>query len=695
MCGIAGIVNFNSEDRIDQRSLLNMRDAMVHRGPDGGGTWTSDCGRVGLGHRRLSIIDLDARADQPMTNQSADVVVTFNGEIYNHLTLRSELEIAGYEFRTDHSDTEVLVHGYSEWGGTGLLQRLQGDFAFAIWDAKRRSVFLARDRIGVKPLYFSFQDETLLFGSEIKAIVAHPAVKPDIEPIAMYHYLSFMTTPPPMTMFAGIYKLPPGFWLQIDLEGGITAERYWDAVPGQSGLSDELAGMDWPARESLYVEEIRRRLTESVEKRMMSDVPFGVFLSGGIDSSTNVALMSRFTDSPLNTFSIGFKDYTHLNELEYANAVAKEFATNHHEILIDDKDMMGYLSDLIHSQDEPIADWVCVPLYFVTKLTRDNDVTVVQVGEGSDEQFCGYGTYMAYLELYRKYWQPFRKFLPNILQKGFARTAGWMADKRPSLEVYADIIDRAARDREHFWSGATVFWDTAKRKLVKEAAIGARDIHPKMQETGLLPDSYLEVDSFNVIKSYKDHLAAVAESGDVLSRMTYNEFQLRLPELLLMRVDKITMSESLEARVPFLDHELVELSLDIPMQDKIHGGVPKYLLKKAVEGIIPDEIIYRKKMGFGAPMAQWLRGEFGDQAESAIFKSSILDRGMFDEEYIARLFADHRSGRADNGVYIWTLYNLFAWYDYWVAGSPRAPQGDIKIPEPLADQDAHQSAVSV
>jgi asparagine synthase (glutamine-hydrolysing) len=666
MCGIAGIFSYRGDARVDEGTLVRMRDTMGHRGPDGGGLWISDDARVGLAHRRLSIIDLSNTAGQPMTNDDGSVWVSFNGEIYNHVRLRQELIAQGYHFRTDHSDTEVLVHGYSAWGIAGLLERLEGDYGIALWDARQEKLFLFRDRIGVKPLYFALHQGAVLFGSEIKAVVAHPDLPRDIEPVAMYHYLSFLTTPAPFTMFKGVYKLPAGFCLEVAREGGLKATRYWDAVPGQGIDQDRLARMTWPERETFYIGGIRQRLDAAVEKRMMSDVPFGVFLSGGIDSSTNVALMSRYMDRPVDTYTVGFKDHRHLNELDEANLVARTFKTNHHQVLIDEKDMRGYLDDLIHHQDEPIADWVCIPLYFVSKLAKDSGATVVQVGEGSDEQFCGYASYMGYLDLYRKYWSPFRKFMPGPLQRLAAGMAGAVAARRPSLDTYADIIARASRNREHFWSGATVFPESTKNRLLDRAAFPPASVSRELNDCGLMPESYLELDTFNVIRSFNQELDRAAPDHDILARMTYNEFKLRLPELLLMRVDKIGMSVSLEARVPFLDHKLVEFTMDIPMEDKVHGGVAKYLLKKAVEGIIPDEIIYRKKMGFGAPMTQWMQGDFGRYTQDVIRRSRLLDRGFFRREVIEGYFEAHRTGRADFSLYLWTLFNLVAWYDYWI-----------------------------
>jgi asparagine synthase (glutamine-hydrolysing) len=666
MCGIVGIYSHTGRQPVDAPTLVRMRDTMVHRGPDGGDCWFSNDGTVGFGHRRLSIIDLSTSATQPMPNEDSTIWVTYNGEIYNHVALRRELVAAGHVFRTDHSDTEVVVHGYEQWGIDGLVGRIEGDYAIGLWDAKKEALFLIRDRIGVKPLYFTMPDGQIMFASEIKALLEHPAIERDLDPVAMYHYLSFLTAPAPLTMFRGIFKLPAGHYATIDRAGRLAVKRYWDAMPGHTGLAGELKGLSDQAQESMLIDGVRSRLQAGVEKRMMADVPFGVFLSGGIDSSTNVAMMAKVMDRPVDTFSVGFKDYKHLNELDYAEKVAKEFKTNHHEVLIDERDMRGYLDDLIHHQDEPIADWVCIPLYFVSKLAKDSGVTVVQVGEGSDEQFSGYASYMGYLDLYENYWTPYRRFAPKPVRQAVASVAKSAGRAFPKLEVYADILDRAARDREHFWSGATVFWDTLKSQLVVPGSIQAGAGYDQLIDSGLLPRSYLQPDTFNVIKSFTDRMHAAHPNHDILSRMVYNEFQLRLPELLLMRVDKIGMSVSLEPRVPFLDHHLVEYTMDIPMEQKVKGRTAKYLLKKAVEGVIPHEIIYRKKMGFGAPMSQWLKGDFGRYVHGQVMESGLLRRGFFDRAYVQSLFDGHFSDRRDNSLYIWTLFNLTAWYDYWI-----------------------------
>ncbi len=660
MCGIAGLVSFGGRHQWQAAHIQPMIDAIAHRGPDGEGIWIAPDAQIALGHRRLSIIDLSDEAAQPMALLDQSLVVGFNGEIYNHLALRAVLEAEGHEFKTSHSDTEVLLHGFRQWGMQGLLERLEGDYGFAIWDEEEGALYLARDRIGVKPLYFAPTDGGLIFGSEIKAILsAHVAPQRDIDPIAMRHYLTFLTTPAPLTMFKGIFKLPAGHMMCIDRAGGMQAKPYWEARPGLSGVS---APHLMPQEE--IVAETRRRLREAIEKRMISDVPMGVFLSGGIDSSTNVALMSEFSSHPVNSFSVGFKDFKHLNELHYARQVADHFGTKHHEVLIDADDMRRYLADMIVSQEEPIADWVCVPLYFVSKLARDTGMHVVQVGEGADEQFSGYASYMAYLKIYQKY-LGIVKAMPPALRHGLYHLVARLFALRPALHPQLEVLGRALQDRGLFWSGAHAFGDMMRRQILSPSGPTNADYRDVIA-MGLMDESLIGDDSFAYVSAQDRALLKNHPDADVLTQMVYKEFKLRLPELLLMRVDKITMSVSLEARVPFLDHHLVEYTMDFALGQKVPGGVAKHLLKQAVRGIIPDAIIDRPKMGFGAPMSDWLKGEFGVQAEIEMLKSSMVKRGFFDMDAIRHMFARHRRGAADHSLHLWTLYNLHVWYDHWI-----------------------------
>ena len=666
MCGIAGLFSFEGSKPVVPADLDAMQKSMAHRGPDGDGIWTDDAHRVGLAHRRLAIVDLSDSARQPMANEDGTVVITFNGEIYNHMKLRPQLEAAGHVFRTGHSDTEVLVHGYEEWGLDGLLERLDGMFAFAIWDQSQGVLSLARDRVGIKPVYFTRCNGSFRFASEIKALLTDPSVQRDIEPAAFNHYLTFMIPPAPLTMFKGIYKLPAGHLLQVGGTGDMSARRYWDAVPGKGFDAQDLTGKSVAEQEAFYTGGILQRLESAIEKRMMSDVPFGVFLSGGIDSSANVALMCRHMDRPVDTFTVGFKDHPHLNELSYADRVARQFGTNHHEVLIDENDMTGYLDELIHHQDEPISDWVCVPLHFVSKLAKDSGVTVVQVGEGSDEQFAGYRNYMMYMQLHRQFWRYLQR-LPRALRVAMAAMARSIS-MTPRMDRVTDILTRSARGQELFWGASHAFWNVHKDRTVIPGAFSGCRGWPDLSGAGLDMFGLADTDSGAVVGAMMKALDNSQPGCDLLARMVHSEFRIRLAELLLMRVDKITMANSIEGRVPFLDHRLVEFSMDIPMAWKVRGGEPKYLLKQALKGILPDDILYRPKMGFGAPMAQWLRSEFGKHAESTVLGSGLMERGLLNQNHIARMFREHRSGKRDHELHLWILFNAAAWYDRWIGG---------------------------
>ena len=667
MCGVAGIFHFGRSDPVTSTIIQKMNDAMVHRGPDGEGVYISENKRVGLGHRRLSIIDLSDQASQPMSNGEGSIWISYNGEIYNHEKLRSQLEAEGCQFRTHHSDTEVLIHGYEAWGTEKLLNKIEGMFAFVIWDEKRDRLVICRDRIGIKPIYFTKRSGVLVVASEIKAILVHSLIPARVGEAALYHYLTYLTTPAPLTMFDGIYKLPAAHYLEVDINGSIRSARYWSPEPRNGLKSSQIQGLEEDALAELFQKSVMERLEDSVKKRMMSDAPYGAFLSGGIDSSINVALMDRYSDDPINTFTVGFKDHKELNELEYASKISKLFNTNHHEILIDEKDMMGYLQELVYQQDEPLADWVCIPLHFVSKLAHESGVKVIQVGEGSDEQFCGYNSYMKYLQLYHKCFTPFQQYLPKSIQHLLANVAGKFSAVYPKFEIYFDAINRAAFDQEPFWSGAVAYWETQKKPLLPGFSPSLPHGWEEIVKAGLMPKSYLSPDSHGIAFDFLNYFDAVQPQQDQLTRMIYNEFRLRLPELLLMRVDKITMASSIEARVPFLDHDLVEFTMEVPMAAKLRGGEAKHLLKQAVEGLIPSEIIYRKKMGFAAPMAQWLRGEFGKKAESEILGSELIESAGFRKDHISTLIKDHRMGRRDTSLLIWVLYNLTAWHKRWVS----------------------------
>ena len=620
-----------------------MRDTLAHRGPDDAGLYIAPDRALGLGHRRLSIIDLTAAGHQPMCNEDGTVWITFNGEIYNHADLRADLERRGHVYRSQ-TDTETLVHLYEE-EGPDLVQRIDGDFAFAIWDARQRRLLLARDRLGVKPLYFAVLPGAFLFGSEIKAILAHPRMTRQIDRAALYHYLTFVAAPAPRTLFQGVHKLPPATRLTVDADGQIRPETYWDplAVP-----ADPIAAS---GDAEACATRIRELLGSAIEARMMSDVPFGVFLSGGLDSSANVALMSRLMDRPVRTFSVGFKDHPSYNEFEHARKVARLFGTEHHEIEIGWNDLLEAMPRLVFHQDEPIADWVCVPLHFVSDLARRSGTTVIQVGEGSDEQFFGYEGYRrAYVEHVQIFQRLLR--LPRSVRRGAYTAARSLAHVLGRGGDRLEILRKAASDETLFWGGAIAWTEGDKHRLLMPGVLAG----------------YAGLSSHEVVRDHDLHALRVKPDADFGQRMIYLELKNRLAELLLMRVDKITMASSIEARVPFLDHRLIEFSMHIPTDLKLGEGRTKYLLKRAMTGILPDEIIHRPKQGFGAPVSEWFRGDLYRPAMAGVLDSRLREEGFFDYEHVQGMFHAHREGRRDHSWHLWTLYNLSRWYDYWIAG---------------------------
>jgi asparagine synthase (glutamine-hydrolysing) len=517
-------------------------------------------------------------------------------------------------------------------------------FAIAIWDVPRRRLFLARDRLGIKPLYYATPPGGLVFGSEIKALLSHPAITPELDEQAFFHYLTFVCTPAPSTMFKGIQKLAPAERMTVDADGSITRETYW--TPFSERAARDVAAMSEPELEEQLVGLLRK----SIEKRMMADVPFGVFLSGGVDSSTNVALMSELMTEPVRTFSVGFHEHEQYNELEYAREIARRFGTEHHEVILDSNDLESFMPDLIFHQDEPIADWVCVPLHFVSQLARESGTIVVQVGEGSDELFHGYDGYISAARAQRLLWRPFGQ-VPRPLRRATASVATGLSRRVGRGEPYASQLAEAAEGRLQFWGGAICYRGAAKERILART-------------NGRVP-----TDSYDVVRRFWQEAQRERPGADLLQKMTYLELKQRLAELLLMRVDKMTMATSVEARVPFLDHELVEFALALPPEMKVRNGMGKYLLKRAVSrSLLPNHIVYRKKQGFGAPVAEWFRADLGRRAQDVIERSSLRELGLLDYSEVARMWEAHRRGPANWAFQLWNLYNVSAWYDYWVAG---------------------------
>ena len=633
MCGIAGILTFDRDaERVSTPMLTAMCESVRHRGPDGGDTWLRDDGRVGLGHRRLSIIDLAVQASQPMTNEDGTLRLIFNGEIYNHADLRAELsQIGRHQWATDHSDTETILHGFEEWG-IDVVHKLRGMFAFALWDERGKALWLVRDRIGIKPLYYSIDSRKIAFASEIKALLEVPGQRRAVHEEALFHYLSFLTTPGTQTLFDGIQKMAPGTWLRIGMDGTVKQQRYWDvwdaARPLEGKSDDELAEM--------ILDELRT----SVRLRKISDVPVGVFLSGGLDSSTNAALFSEGEGRPVRTYSIGYdRDYAgYANELHFARSMAERIGAEHHERRLTRDDVVEFLPRMVHFQDEPIADPVCVPVYYVAKLARDTGTIVCQLGEGADEMFIGYPNWLQALE---------RQRLDDLPVPRFVKSAGAAALRIGGYDHawQYEYLRRGSRGEPLFWGGAESFPDAEKRRL-----LGAP-----------LRQKFKTLTSWDALAPIHADFMSKAYDRSPLNWMSYIDLRLRLPELLLMRVDKMTMGVGLEARVPFLDHELVTLAMSIPSQRKIKNGNLKHLLKLAVRDLVPRELVERRKQGFGVPVDDLFAGRLAEIATRELTRFCD-DTGLLDKKAALHLV---QSGQ---GSKTWYLLNLAMWWRHFIAG---------------------------
>src|SRR5262245_19726926 len=632
MCGINGALVFaRGGFEVTPAYIARMRDALGHRGPDGADVWVDADRRVGFGHRRLSIIDLSASASQPMPNEDGSLWITYNGEIYNHRELRAELEQSGrYRWRTDHSDTEVILHAFEQWG-IDCLSRFRGMFAFALWDDRAQQLWLVRDRSGIKPLYYSIHHGRITFASEIKALLEDPDQRRAVDETSLFHYLSFLTTPGPETLFEGIRKLPPGSWIRISADGTLTKRRYWDVF-------DEVPRMNGESEDAI-AERVLEQLRTAVSLRKVSDVPVGVFLSGGIDSSSNAALFSENEPSRVKTFSIGYADsyQSYPDELAYARTMAARVGADHHEYLIRVEDVIDFLPRMVQLQDEPIGDPVCVPLYYVARLARDHGVIVCQLDEGSDELFIGYPSWLEALK--RQRWNDW-PVLETMKRVSCAGLAALGYDRT----VHLEWLRRGACAQPLFWSGAEAFTHLEKRRLLS----------PRLRK------HLAGFPSWDAIRPIRERFEDRAPEQTHLNWMSYVDLNLRLPELLLMRVDKMTMGVGLEGRVPFLDHKFAGLAFSIPSAMKTRNGTLKYVLKKAVRGIVPERLIARRKQGFGVPVDELFRGPLQAVATGAL-RQLCADTDLLDAAEVDRVM------QTADGSKRWYLLNLALWWRHFIA----------------------------
>jgi asparagine synthase (glutamine-hydrolysing) len=618
MCGINGIA-FSQKahaGRVAEEDLVRMRDVIAHRGPDDSGLMID--GAVGLGHRRLSIVDVSA-GHQPMTNEDDTVHIVFNGEIYNHADHRPDLEARGHRYRT-HCDTETILHLYEEYGAA-CVERLRGMFAFAIWDQNKRELFIARDRLGVKPLYYVHRaDGSLFFASEIKALLAARALRPEINYGALPDYLANHGTSGEETLFAGVKRLLPGHTLRWREDGQVRIEKYWDISFSRDGES----GADSARRRSDadYIAEWSDLFRTSVRLRLMADVPLGMFLSGGIDSSAIAALMSGMVSEPVKTFSVAFAE-REANELEYARLVARAFKTDHHEVVVSPEEFFGALPRLVWHEDEPLAHPSSVALYFVSRLASQH-VKVVLTGEGSDEMLAGYERY--YKTLYNLALAPgYQKLTGANLRRAVSRRIESLPlDSRVRHKLRRTFLCLPPDIESLYFDNFAVFTRAMQGDLLTaEARERAGGIEPY---AGMR--RYFETN----------------DAGSVLNRMLYADTKTYLQEL-LMKQDQMSMAASIESRVPFLDHKLVEFSARLPERLKLRRGwTTKYILRQSMKDVLPAPILSRKKMGFPVPVGAWFRGPYRHVLDEYVLGERAAARGLFEPKYARELVARHAAG---------------------------------------------------
>lgn len=629
MCGICGKISFK-QDSIDSKLIHKMNSILEHRGPDDEGIYINRYSNlcVGLGHRRLSIIDLSKAAHQPMSNEDKTVWMVCNGEIYNFQELRKDLEKKGHSFKSK-TDNEVIIHLYEDLG-EDCIKALRGMFALCIWDENKQRLLLARDRLGKKPLSYIFHNGDLVFASEIKSILQDSTVAQKVNLEALHNYLTYQYVPCPETMFVGIKKLPPAH-IMIWEKGVIKIKRYWNL---EFNFKIKLT-------EGEYQERILELLMEATKIRLISDVPLGAFLSGGIDSSCVVAIMTKFSHQPIKTFSIGFKESS-FNELRYARIVANIFATDHHEYILEPR-ILEILPKLIWHFNEPFADSSCIPTYYLSKMTR-KEVKVALNGDGGDESFAGYERYVA--NKIANLYCSFPKFFRNRLFSFVMRLPESTAKKDFAKRIKRFIsVDSLSREKRHI-SWMSIFDNESKQNLYS----------PHLQ------NNLKKIDSCNyLLDIYKQ-----SEIEDFVDETLMVDVMSYLPNDLLVKMDICSMANSLEVRSPFLDHRLMEFAASLPSNLKLKGLTTKYILKKVLGRILPKQILYRKKAGFGVPIGSWFRNELKNYPYEILLDERSIKRGYFEKKYIKKLLDEHISGSFDHGLRIWTLINLELWHQVFI-----------------------------
>lgn len=622
MCGISGKLYFDQNRRVSEEEVLQMSNTLIHRGPDGGGVWTDR--NVGLAHRRLAIIDLRPEAGQPMSNEDGSVWITFNGEIYNFHELRKELEARGHTFRTN-SDTEAIVHAYEEYG-RDCVKKLRGMFAFAIWDMRARKLFLARDRVGKKPLFYYMGRDRFLFGSEIKALLADDEIERAVDPAAVDHFLALQYIPAPFSIFRGVKKLPAAHWLEVQ-DGEVAMGRYWKlryAPKRHVSERDAIAELQW-------------QIADAVRIRLVSDVPLGAFLSGGIDSGAVVSYMARETSHPVRTFTVGFEEKAY-DERQFARMVSDRCRTKHTELVVRPS-VVDILPRLVWHYDEPFGDSSAVPSYAIAQLTRQH-VTVVLNGDGGDENFAGYDRYVVNRRAHRGDAIPLgaRQALAAVLN---SFPEGWRR-RQPLLKLctVAAAMAQVPERRYARWIGH--FAPEERQSLYTEEF--------RSRVNGTDPEALF----LNVFGQ--------SDAEDWTDATLDADVNLYLADDLLVKMDRATMAHSLEARSPLLDHVLMEFVAQLPATMKLDGSQKKRILKAALRGMVPDDILDRPKMGFGAPVGGWFRNELRDLAHDLLLAPRAAQRGYFEPKVVARLLTEHCAGHEDHAEDLWDLLVFEQWH---------------------------------
>ena len=625
MCGICGVVHRQKNHPVALKDIKQMCDVIRHRGPDDEGQFVQN--NVGIGMRRLSIIDLSTGA-QPIFNEDRSLAIVFNGEIYNHQYLRTELAAKGHRFQTK-TDTEAVIHAYEEWG-VECVNKLNGMFGFAVGDDRKQRLFLARDRIGIKPLYYYHDQHQFVFGSELKSIVQINSVPREIEPKALDTFLTFEYIPSPYSIFKNVFKLPPGCWMLYQ-NGEAKIQPYWQLEYSKSEMSEEQ-----------LLQRFDELLYDAVTVRLMSDVPLGAFLSGGLDSSTIVAMMRRKSANAVKSFSIGFDDPTY-NELPYARAVASHFATEHFEEIIT-PDVARLAEKILWMLDEPFGDFSVFPTYLVSEMARKN-VTVVLSGDGGDELLAGYDTYIA-----QKVAQRYEK-LPAFLRKGLVEP---IVNALPPTNKKKGFINKSKR----FVEGAQlpghlqhvrwmIFMQSAEKDMLYSADFAA------------------SLNGYNSTGFIEEYFRR-STSSDPLDQQEYVDIKSYLVDDILVKVDRMSMANSLEARVPFLDHRFVEFAASIPSGLRLNGKRTKHILKKALQRELPMQIIERGKEGFSIPIKNWMKNELKTMMLDSLSEANVRDKGFFDPHYVNRLVNEHVNGNENHSHRLWALMAFHMWYDLYM-----------------------------